>query len=151
MSVSAIDLLDEQPRARAAHFALVEIDPVDDALDRLVERRVVEHDVRGLATELQRHGLVGSATPRPILRPISVEPVNATLSTFGWVARCIPISPGPVTMFTVPGGRSAWTQTSANSSADSGVVEAGLSTTVFPAASAARSSRPASAAGSSTG
>ena len=49
------------------------------------------------------------ATPRPILRPISVEPVNATLSTSGWVARCIPISPGPVTMLTVPGGRSAWT------------------------------------------
>ena len=76
------------------------------------------------------------ATPRPIFLPISVEPVNATLSTSGWVARCIPISPGPVTMFTVPGGRSAWTQTSANSRADSGVVEAGLSTTVLPAASA---------------
>ena len=39
-------------------------------------------------------------------------------------------------MFTVPGGKSAWTQTSANSRADSGVVEAGLSTTVLPAASA---------------
>ena len=35
------------------------------------------------------------ATPRPIFLPISVDPVNATLSTSGWVARCMPISPGP--------------------------------------------------------
>ena len=46
------------------------------------------------------------------------------------------MSDGPGTMFTTPGGRSAWRQTSANRSADRGVVEAGLSTTVFPAASA---------------
>ena len=39
-------------------------------------------------------------------------------------------------MLTTPGGRSAWRQTSAKSSALSGVVEAGLSTTVLPAASA---------------
>ena len=48
----------------------------------------------------------------------------------------MPISPGPGTMLTTPGGRSAWRQTSANRSALSGVVEAGLRTTVFPAASA---------------
>ena len=68
--------------------------------------------------------------------PISVEPVNATLATSLWVTRCMPISPGPGTMFTTPGGRSAWRQTSANRSADSGVVEAGLRTTVLPAARA---------------
>jgi hypothetical protein len=34
--------------------ALVEVDPVDDALDRLVEGRVVEDDVRGLPAELER-------------------------------------------------------------------------------------------------
>ena len=39
-------------------------------------------------------------------------------------------------MLTTPGGRSAWRQTSAKSSADSGVVDAGLRTTVLPAASA---------------
>ena len=39
-------------------------------------------------------------------------------------------------MLTTPGGRSAWRQTSANSSAESGVDEAGLSTTVLPAARA---------------
>ena len=68
--------------------------------------------------------------------PISVEPVKATLSTPGWVTSDIPTSPGPVRMLTTPGGRSAWRQTSAKSRADSGVVEAGLRTTVLPAASA---------------
>gem|GEM_PF-2065143 len=68
--------------------------------------------------------------------PTAVEPVNATLSTPGWLTRCIPMSDGPGTMFTTPAGRSAWRQTSAKRSALSGVVEAGLSTTVFPAARA---------------
>ncbi len=35
-------------------MTLVEVDAVDDALDRLVERGVVEDDVRGLAAELER-------------------------------------------------------------------------------------------------
>ncbi len=48
----------------------------------------------------------------------------------------MPISPGPVMMFTTPGGRSAWRTTSANRYAVSGVVEAGLRMTVLPAASA---------------
>ena len=39
-------------------------------------------------------------------------------------------------MLTTPGGRSAWRQMSANASAVSGVVSAGLSTTVLPAARA---------------
>ena len=76
------------------------------------------------------------ATPLAMRLPISVEPVNATLLTSGWVTSAIPISPGPVTMLTTPGGRSAWRQTSAKRSAESGVVEAGLRTTVLPAARA---------------
>ena len=44
--------------------------------------------------------------------------------------------PSPVTMLTTPGGSSASRSTSQNSSAVSGVVSAGLSTTVLPAASA---------------
>ena len=67
---------------------------------------------------------------------MSVEPVNATLSTSGWVTSDMPTSPGPGTMLTVPGGRSACWQTSAKSRALSGVVDAGLSTTVLPAARA---------------
>ena len=76
------------------------------------------------------------AMARPISLPTAVEPVKATLSTSGCVTRAMPISPGPVTMLTVPGGRSAWRQTSAKSRAVSGVELAGLSTTVLPAASA---------------
>ena len=76
------------------------------------------------------------ATPAAIRRPMSVEPVKAILSTPGWRTRVIPTSPGPGTMLTTPGGRSAWRQTSANRRAVSGVVEAGLRTTVLPAARA---------------
>ena len=72
------------------------------------------------------------ATPLAIRLPISVEPVKATLSMPGWVTIDIPISPGPVTMLTTPGGRSASWQTSANRRADSGVVDAGFRTTVLP-------------------
>src|SRR4029453_5109581 len=57
------------------------------------------------------------ATPLAIFLPISVEPVNATLSTSGFVTSAIPTSPGPGTMLTTPGGRSAWRQTSAKSRA----------------------------------
>src|SRR6185312_3175488 len=53
-------LLREESRAGAADVALVEVDAVDDALDRLVERRVVEDDVRGLAAELERQLLVSA-------------------------------------------------------------------------------------------
>ena len=76
------------------------------------------------------------ATVLAISRPTSVEPVNATLSTSSCATSARPVSPAPVTMLTTPGGRSACWQISANSSAVSGVVSAGLSTTVLPQASA---------------
>src|SRR3954471_2787280 len=50
--------LHEQTGAGAANVALIEIDPVDDSLDRLVEGAVVEDDVRGLAAELERQLLL---------------------------------------------------------------------------------------------
>ena len=53
-------LLHQQPRAGAADVALVEEDAVDDALDGLVDRRVVEDDVGGLAAELEGDLLVGA-------------------------------------------------------------------------------------------
>ena len=76
------------------------------------------------------------ATALAISRPTSVEPVNATLSTSGWLTSACPVPPAPVTMLTTPGGRSACWQISAKSSAVRGVVSAGLSTTVLPQASA---------------
>src|SRR5579884_3833073 len=53
-------LLDEEPRAGAADVALVEVDPVHDPLHGLVERGVVEDDVRGLAAELERQLLAAA-------------------------------------------------------------------------------------------
>ena len=47
-------LLDQQPRPGAADVTLVEEDAVDDPLDGLIERGVLEHDVRRLAAELER-------------------------------------------------------------------------------------------------
>ena len=47
-------LLDEQPRSGAADVALVEEDPLHDALDRLVDGGVLEDDVGRLAAELER-------------------------------------------------------------------------------------------------
>ncbi len=70
--------------------------------------------------------------------PTSVEPVNAILST-GESTSAAPVSPAPVTMFTTPGGSSASWITCASSSAVSGVVSAGFSTTVLPVASAGAS------------
>jgi hypothetical protein len=69
-------------------------------------------------------------------RPTAVEPVNATLSRPGWLTSVEPTSPAPGTTLTTPGGRSASAITSASTSSDSGVVSAGLITTVLPAARA---------------
>jgi hypothetical protein len=80
--------------------------------------------------------LCDPATDFAIARPTAVEPVNATLSTSGWLTIAAPVSPAPVRMLTTPGGRSACWQISANSSAVNGVVSAGFSTTVLPQASA---------------
>src|SRR5438874_2283364 len=67
-------LLHEETRARAAHVPLVEVDAVDDSLDGLIERRVVEDDVRGLASELERQLLAGAGKlalerPADLCRP----------------------------------------------------------------------------------
>ncbi len=76
------------------------------------------------------------ASSRWIAFPTSVEPVNAILSMPGCLTSAAPVLPSPVTMLTTPGGSSAWRSTSQKSSAVSGVVSAGLRTTVFPHASA---------------
>ncbi len=76
------------------------------------------------------------ASSRWIAFPTPVDPVNAILFTSGCLTSAAPARPSPVTMLTTPGGSSAWRQMSAKRSALSGVVSAGFSTTVFPAASA---------------
>ena len=87
------------------------------------------------------------ATARLISLPTSVDPVNATLSRPGWATSAAPVSPAPVSTFTTPGGSPACWHTSASSSAVSGVVSAGLSTQVLPAASAGASFQAAISSG----
>ena len=79
------------------------------------------------------------ATARAICLPTSVEPVNATLLTSGCATSAAPAVPSPVRTLTTPGGSPACWHTSASSSAVSGVVSAGLSTQVLPAARAGAS------------
>ena len=77
------------------------------------------------------------AAPTAIPRPTSVDPVNATLATSGCsTRRCPTVRPGPATTLTTPSGSPASRAIRSSSSAVSGVSSAGLSTTVFPAASA---------------
>ena len=57
---SATDSWTSSREPGAADVALVEEDAVDDALDGLVERGVVEDDVGRLAAELERDPLVGA-------------------------------------------------------------------------------------------
>ena len=70
-------------------------------------------------------------------QPTSEEPVNVMSFTRSSSTSTSPISAaGPVRTLSQPGGRPASCSSSARSSADSGVCEAGFSTTAQPAASA---------------
>src|SRR5579884_3220474 len=82
-----------------------------------------------------------------MILPTSVEPVKAILSTPGCATSAAPVAPSPVTTFTTPGGRSHSSQISARTSAVSGVVSAGLRTTVLPQASAGASFHAAISSG----
>ena len=130
-------LLDEQARARAADVALVEIDAVDDAFDRLVDRRVLEDDVGGLAAELERQALAGAgrraldeladlgrAREGDLRDARMVDEVRARLAG----ARHDVDDAGRQIRLLADLGRDA--------SAVSGVVSAGFRTTVLPQASA---------------
>ena len=78
-----------------------------------------------------------SAASFMIRLPVSVWPVNATLFTLGCDTSASPISePEPCTMFSTPGGSPAELMISTAFCVASGVVDAGFSTTVQPAASA---------------
>jgi hypothetical protein len=69
--------------------------------------------------------------------PTWVEPVNDTTRTASSVVIGVPTSgPSPVTMFTTPFGIPASVSTFTKLTADSGVCDAGLKTTVLPQTSA---------------
>ena len=72
-----------------------------------------------------------------ICHPTSADPVNVTMATSGWVARCDAVDPLQVTTLSQPGGRPhSSVSTAASRRAVSGVDDAGLSTTGHPAAMA---------------
>src|SRR5256885_985393 len=71
-----------------------------------------------------------------MMRPTSVEPVNAILSMSGWFTISSPVRPSPVTTLSTPGGSPASCAISAKHSAVSGVNSAGFQTTGFPPAGA---------------
>jgi hypothetical protein len=84
--------------------------------------------------------LIGDDAIRMISPPVSVEPVNAILSTPGCCTRYAPVVlPGPGTMLTAPGGMPTSVASSPSRNAVSGVAESGFSTTVQPAARAGAS------------
>ena len=62
-------LLHQEATPCATDLALIKEDPVDHALHRLVERRILKDDVRRLATELQRQCLPLSRDPLRDLDP----------------------------------------------------------------------------------
>ena len=65
--------------------------------------------------------------------PVAIEPMKPTACVPGFAAISSPTTgPGPVTMFTTPGGRSAASMHSASPTAQIEVVGAGAHTTVFP-------------------
>src|SRR5687767_9120048 len=71
------------------------------------------------------------------MRPTCVEPVKDTTRTRGSVVSGVPTSsPSPVTMLTTPRGTPASSRTLTKFTADNGVCEAGLKTTVLPQTSA---------------
>ena len=72
------------------------------------------------------------------LVPVLVSPVSDTIPTSGCLTIASPAgTPSPVTTLNTPGGKISASATScANRRSVSGVVSAGLITTVFPAASA---------------
>ena len=73
-------------------------------------------------------------------QPTSPEPVNVSARTRSSSTSTSPISAeGPTSTLSHPGGRSASSSSSARRSAESGVCEAGLSTTAQPAARAGAS------------
>src|SRR5215467_9797165 len=72
-----------------------------------------------------------------ILRPTARLPVNESLSTIGWLISASPVgSPGPVTMFSTPGGSPASSISRASRSTANVAYSDGLATIVQPAARA---------------
>ena len=83
---------------------------------------------------------IPGAASAMICSPTGVEPVKAILRTCGWVTSAVPVTePLPVTTLNTPAGSPPSARSSAKRRVVSGVVPAGLATTVLPATSAGAS------------
>ena len=81
--------------------------------------------------------LIWAAQPRMTCWPTSVDPVNTILRTSGWSTSRWPTTrPGPGRTWNTPSGSPAARASSPIRIAVSGVISAGLATTVLPAARA---------------
>ena len=69
-------------------------------------------------------------------RPVAVPPVRAILLTSGCVTSASPVSRRPGTTFSAPSGKPTSVASRATSTIEADVTSDGLTTTVFPAASA---------------
>src|SRR5262249_57470148 len=77
-------------------------------------------------------GTIRSEAARIMSLPTSVEPVNESLLTIGWLASEAPhSSPSPVSTFSPPGGRN-YLHTSASSRTPSGASSAAFRTSALP-------------------
>ena len=85
-----------------------------------------------------------AAQPAMMRCPTSVDPVKTTLRTNGFVTKRSPTTePFPGITVKTPSGIPALSASSPSRIAESGVISAGLSTTVLPAASAGAKPQPA--------
>ncbi len=89
--------------------------------------------------------MIRSAAIAPIARPVRTDPVNATFATDGCSTSAAPAtSPVPsTTLNTPPSGNPASVASRANRTDEEEVNSEGLTTTVFPAASAGATARHA--------
>ena len=127
-----------------------------DALDRdarlaAVLHRVVDRVLAARSRSASARTIMGSLPPSSsetgvrvwaarsmTFRPVRVEPVNITMST--WSIRTAPVSPVPTATWKTPSGRPHSCSPRSNKRDVSGVTSDGLTTTVFPAASAGMAS-----------
>jgi hypothetical protein len=134
--------VNEQSIGADAGLSGVSILGDDRAFGRGIEVGVVEDDKRRLPPSSSEIFLTVEATCFMSARPTSVEPVNETLRTMGFVVISSPIArASPVTTLSTPGRKPARDASSASASAENGVAPAGLMMTVQPAASAGETLR----------
>ena len=107
-----------------------------------LEVRVVEHDQRVVAAELEPDLLEQSACERADPPADAVDPVNDTRFTFGSVTIASPTSASPITTCSRPSGSPASLKTAAKiAPPQTGVWGSGLRTTALPSASAGATTR----------